>query len=222
MHQKIIDCLKIDMKISWEHFEEKIGEFSKAEQHVINIVLEKFYDESCLVKAKISTEADFNKLFYEDGSSELNEFLQAMFDCFKVWQFRKGIELSKALYEHTNRGVDNWFPIVIIDEKVNEFVTDSNYVTVYRGCNLTEYETKQFKLRQSWSSDFEIAKLFAFHYSSGKVSLEDRVVIKAKVKKEDILWGKVYESECVLAINFSPLSYSIEMTFDDFKSIPEI
>jgi hypothetical protein len=219
MDQVIIECLKFEMKISWVHFKDKISSFSDTEQYLIDVELAKLYNLSSRVRANQATVADFKKLFYEDGSSELNEFLQAMFDCFKDWQRLQGIELSKSLYEHTNRGTDNWFPVVLIEEKINENNFDSEYVTVYRGCNLGEYTTGRFKLRQSWSSDFEIAKTFAYRHPSSKTPLANRIVIKAKVKKDDILWTKTYESECVLIINFSPLASSIEMTYEDFKSL---
>jgi hypothetical protein len=217
MNQEIIKCLKSEMKICWEHFEDKMFSFSRSEQHLIDVELEKLYELSLQVKVNQATVDDFNKLFFENGSPNLNEFLQAMFDCFKDWQTLQGIELSKNLYEHTNRGTDNWFPVVLIEEKINEVDFDGEYTTVYRGCSLDEYTTGRFKLRQSWSSDFEVAKTFAYHHSS-KTPLENRIVIKAKVKKESILWTKLYESERVLAMNFSPLESSMEMTYEDFKS----
>lgn len=220
MKQEIIECLKFEMNICWEHFEDKMSSFSLTEQHLIDVELEKLYELSRQVKVNQATVADFNKLFFENGSPTLNEFLQAMFDCFKDWQTLQGIELSKSLYEHTNRGIDNWFPVVLIEEKINEVNFDSEYTIVYRGCSLDEYTTGRFKLRQSWSSDFEIAKTFAYHHPSSKtpLQLKNRIVIKAKVKKDDILWTKSYESERVLAMNFSPLESSIEMTYEDFKS----
>lgn len=222
MNTKVIKCLKSEMKICWKHFEDKISGFSLAEQMVIDDELGKLYELSRQVKTNQTSVEEYNKLFFENGSHSLNEFLQAMFDCFKDWQSYEGVELSKSLYQHTNRGTDSWFPVVLIEEKINEVDFICEYLTVYRGCCLDEYTTGRFKQRQSWSSEFEIAKIFAFQYPSSKTLLKNRVVIKVKVKKKDILWARSHESERVLAMNFSVLESSIEMTYEDFISSTDV
>ena len=140
-----------------------------------------------------------------------------MFDCFKEWQKHEGVELQKSIYEHTNRSTDNWFPVVVINQKINECKLEGDNITLYRGCGKCEFETQEFKQRQSWTKDLSIAKTFAFNHPSSKTSLEKRVVIETVVNKNDILWDRVAESEMVLKLGFSPISSTIAMTYGDYK-----
>lgn len=216
MKQEVIDCLKFDMKVCWTHFCQRLNTFTNHEQVIICNILSQLYEVSTRVKAKKVTDEDYNALYYEYGNPELDEFLQAMFDCFKAWQEYSGIELIQCLYAHTNRGTDNWFPVVIINHKINEFQSSGELVTVYRGCHNTELTTDKYKQRQSWSTDFNVAKSFAYHHPSSDIPRKDRVVIKATVNKESILWARNAESEIVLALDFTPISVSTAMTYDEF------
>ncbi|HHK8570531.1 TPA: hypothetical protein ACQYC4_001348 [Vibrio parahaemolyticus] len=216
MKQEVIDCLKLDMKVCWKHFSQKLSSFTADEKVIICNNLSQLYNVSTDVKAKKATDADYNALYYESGSPELNEFLQAMFDCFKDWQVYSDIELIKCLYAHTNRGTDNWFPVVIINKKINEFQCEGELVTVYRGCHNNELTTDKYTQRQSWSTDFNVAKSFAFYHPSSDTPRNDRIVIKATVNKESILWARNAESEVVLALDFTAKSVSTAMTYDEF------
>ena len=122
MKQEVIDCLKLDMKICWKHFSQKLFSFTANEKVLICNNLSQLYDVSTDVKAKKATAADYNALYYESSNPELDEFLQAMFDCFKAWQVYNGLDLIKCLYENTNRGTDNWFPVVTLKEKINDLI----------------------------------------------------------------------------------------------------
>jgi len=217
MSQEIINCLKNEMKISWVYFEAKYLTFTLTEQKLIDSKLKKMFDVSRSIKDGNATSKDFNTLFYEGSNDSLNEFLQSMFDCFKEWQTHAGTELHKSLYTHTNRSTDDWFPVVTIDQKINEFKCDNDYITLYRGCNQEEYKTNKFQQRQSWTTDLSIAKSFAFHHPSSNTSREDRIVIKAVVQKVDILWTRIAESEAVLRLGFSPKSVAVTMTYTDYK-----
>ena len=141
-----------------------------------------------------------------------------MFDCFKELQSSEGIQLQKKLYEHTNRSTDNWFPLVKIEEQINECTYDNEHITVYRGCNQDEFETNVFQQRQSWTTDLAVAKVFAFNHPPSSTFIEDRVVVEAVVIKSDVLWVRSAESEKVLRLGFSPQSAIIRMTYDDYQA----
>lgn len=218
MSPEVIQCLKNEMMILWNHFESKYLSFSASEKTLISDNIEKMLEASKSIKSGGSSASMFNDFYYESGGDSLNEFLQAMFDCFKEWQKHEGLELHKSIYKHTNRSTDNWFPVVIIDQKINECAIEGEIITLYRGCDESEYLTKDFRQRQSWSKELSVAKTFAFNHPSSNTLLENRVVIKALVNKGDILWDRGAESEIVLKLGFSPVSSTVAMTFDDYKA----
>lgn len=218
MKQEVINCLKFDMKISWEHFCAKLSSFSYDQRDIICHELAQLHEVSSRVKAQEVSTSEYDGLYYESNDDALDEFLQAMFDCYKAWQKHDGLELTKCLYEHTNRSTDNWFPIVLIEEKVNDLLCADEYIAVYRGCDVSELTDEVYRNRQSWSTDFDVAKTFAYHHPSTKTLRNNRVVIKAVVHRDFILWARNAESEAVLAMGFEALSVVTVMTFDNFKA----
>jgi len=216
MSPEIVNCLVNEMKIFWGHFEKKYSSFSSEVQSLIDSKLLQMLDISRSIKAGNIPSEEFNTLYNEGGDEPTNEFLWALFDCFKQWQLYEGIELQKNIYKHTNRGTDNWFPIVKIEEQINECsVLEDNFV-VYRGCNHDEFETNTFRQRQSWTRDFKVAKTFAYYHPPSTSSLKQRVIIKAVIDRKDVLWDRVIESEMVLRLGFVPVSASIIFTYEDF------
>ncbi len=81
---------------------------------------------------------------------------------------------------HTSRSANNWLPVVITDQKINECELGGDDITLYRGCDIEEFDTLDFKQRQSWAKDLSVVKAFAFNHPSGNTSLEKRVVIERK------------------------------------------
>lgn len=217
MSPDVINCLKNEMKVSWNHFETKYFSFNNTIQSSIDNKLLEMLEVSNSIKAGNTPSDDFNALFYEEGGALTNEFIQAMFDCFREWQSSEGIQLHKNLYGHTNRGTDNWFPVVIIEKKINEYSLRDEYLTVYRGCSQDEYDANVFHQRQAWTTDIDTAKVFAFCHPSTSTNLAERIVIKAVIKTDDVLWDRKIESEIVLRLGFTPKSTTIVMTYDDYQ-----
>ena len=73
-------------------------------------------------------------------------------------------------------------------------------------------------MRQSWSTDLNVAKSFAYHHPSTNTPRGDRIIIEAIVNKDSILWARNAESEVVLANDFTAKSVSTAMTYHDFKA----
>lgn len=210
-------CLEKEMKISLAHFYSKYFSFSNEIQNLIDNKLLEMLEVSHSIKDGNTSEKDFNKLFYQDGDHLTNDFLQVLFDCFREWQTSEGVELQKNLYIHQNRSTDNWFPLVIIDKQINQCGTMNDFISVFRGCSKDEFDTNVFQQRQSWTTNFNVAKLFAFSHPPQSTNLKNRIVIKALVKNCDILWDiGLAESEIVLRLDFTPKSESIVMTYNDY------
>lgn len=196
------------MNINLNHFLVKYNSFDNSFKIKARELLTRM-----LADSRKSSQFDAEAHYYEGGNDTENEFMQAMFDCFKELNTKKGLELHKALYEHTNRGGDNWFPIVQISAPIADYSSEPNELTVYRGCHINELNNKCF--RQSWSLDFEIAKAFAFTYFN--IDSQQRVVIKATVRNLDIAWIRGTESEVVLLPNCQPLNAKIELDYNQFS-----
>ena len=187
MSPEVVNCLVNEMKISWDHFQTKYSSFSSAAQSLIDSKLLEMLEVSRSIKAKNIDPDDFNSLYYEGGDGSTNEFLQVMFDCFKEWQSHEGVELHKSIYEHTNRSTDNQFPVVKIEEKINECSVLGRNFVVYRGCNQDEFETNTFKQRQSWTRDFDIAK-DPSDLITGEETLDELIRIAIGFEKESIVF----------------------------------
>lgn len=216
MSPEVINCLRNEMNIFWDHFESKYQSFSQETQNLIDEKLQEMFKVSSAIKNRDQSSDTFNSCFYSEGDDLTNDFLQTVFDVFKEWQSYEGVQLHKSIYKHTNRSTDNWFPVVRIEEQINECsVLDDNLV-VYRGCNQDEFETNTFQQRQSWTRDINIAKTFAYRHPPPSSSLELRVVIKAVINRRDVLWDRGIESEMVLRLGFVPISESIILTYGDY------
>ncbi|PSW06061.1 hypothetical protein [Photobacterium lipolyticum] len=209
----VIDCLKNQMFIEMEHFLEKY--FSFDEQFRIDAAqrFSAMLNTANDIRRGKATEHDLIDHYFEEGSHDENEFLQAMYDCFRELSAQTGEELKRSIYAHVNRGGEDWFPLVIIDKKMNDYNDLPKEVTVYRGCSVEEFYSKNF--RQSWSVDKQIATIFAFtHFSN--LDKHERVVVKALVDRNDIAWNRKLEGEVVLLPGFKPLCTTIAMTYDDY------
>jgi hypothetical protein len=205
--QEVLNCLSDEMNVNIKHFLTKYHSFDSGFKDKANDLL-----LSMLIDSKKPSKLDGKLHYYEKGNDEQNDFMQVMFDCFREFNTKKGLELHKAIYEHTNRGVDNWFPIVEIASPVEDYSDQPQTITVFRGCALKEFESKSY--RQSWSSELDVAKTFAFtHFNSDK---NKRVVIKATVNNSDIAWMRNGESEVVLLPNITPLTSTIELNYNQY------
>lgn len=216
MLPEIENCLKNEMKIVWADFYAKYSCFTQEEQSIIDHQMELMFQVSQYIRDGSISDDKFNELYYSGKEDPICEFLHPVFDCFKEWQNAQGLELHKNLYANTNRGPGNWFPLVTVDQRITTFEKYDDYVILYRGCNLDEYTSNTYRKRQSWTTDLSVARIFAFNHPPCHISRENRIVIKALVKKLDIFWVRPAESEMVLALNFSPESTEIAMTYADY------
>lgn len=203
----VLDCLKNDMQIEMEHFFEKYESLDDSFKIRANTLL-----SNMLIDSKKSGLLDPKIHYHQDGGAEQNEFMDAMFSCFEQLNILGRLEAYKGIYKHVNRGENDWFPVVVISSLVNDYCEQPAELTVYRGCSLKSFESESYRNRQSWTTDFDTAKAFAFnHYGFDK---EDRVVIKTTISNSDVFWMRAGEREVVLNPRFTPLSDVIKLDYE--------
>lgn len=110
----VLDCLKNEMQIEMEHFFEKYDSFDDSFKVTANGLL-----SNMLIVSKVSSSFSKDVNFYEDGTDEQNGFMDAMFSCFEQLNILKKLEAYKGIYEHVNRGENDWFPIVVISSPID-------------------------------------------------------------------------------------------------------
>lgn len=210
----VLDCLEDDMQIKMDHFFDKYNGFDDSFKCTANKLL-----SSMLIDSRQSILLDPEIHYYEEGSDEQNEFMEAMFYCFMLLNEYKDrrIDLIKNIHTNPNRSEGYWFPIVVISEPLGNYSNEPPEVILYRGCYVDEYNSKNYK--QPWTSDLDTAKRFAFCY--GDFDKNNRVVVKAKVKNTDIAWivEVATEHEVVLLPHFLPIEDTVEMSYNQFSRV---
>ena len=112
------------------------------------------------------------------------------------------------LHLYTGAESDCWDPLPTITKSLynemeqweqNIFDKFNNILTIYRGTSYQEYESYIFS--QSWTLDKDKAGYFAFQLGEDKYIGTERVVIEAKIGKNDIFAYIEQEKECIINPN---------------------
>ncbi len=92
---------------------------------------------------------------------------------------------------YTRQENECWHPRVVLTEVLipNDIGTLDSEVLLYRGCDISEYHTGDFK--QSWTTSLDVAKLFAFQHYQGQEWFDPkkRIVIQTKYCRDDVLFS---------------------------------
>ncbi|MGN8257742.1 hypothetical protein ACLEJW_00240 [Pseudomonas sp. SMSB3] len=103
---------------------------------------------------------------------------------------------------------EGWHPKVILNEELrpNDIKTLPHLITLYRGTDIAEHNSSSYG--QSWSTDKEIAYLFAFkHYVDQPwFKASQRVILKTKISKEHAYFSN-QSGECEVVINAREISH---------------
>lgn len=219
MTPQLEHCLFNEMKILKDHWMEQYRSFNNTQMQFVDTTLNQMLTEAQKIKADGLCSNKLRERIKFSGDNESNEFIHVMCCCFIEWIEHNEMELQKELYKHSERCADNWFPVVIITEKINELSVPYEQITVYRGCHNSEFESEVYRNRQPWTTDIEEAKKFAFCNPSTDQLKQEGVVLKAVVARTDVLWDRGYESEMVLRMGFDPISIErMGITYDDYLS----
>ena len=207
------------MKLLKDHWMEQYRSFDNSQMQFIDTTLNQMLTEAQKIKASSLCANNLRDRIKFSGDNESNEFIHVMCCCFIEWIEHNGVALQKELYRHSERCADNWFPVVIITEQINELSVPDEQITVYRGCHKSQLENEVYRNRQPWTTDVKVAKKFAFDHPSTDQLKQDSVVVKAVVARTDILWDRGYESEMVLRMGFNPIYLErMDITYDDYLS----
>lgn len=219
MTPQLEHCFFNEMKLIESHWMTQYRSFDSTQMQIIDSALNQMFTEAQTIKADGLCANKLRDRIKFSGDDESDEFIHVMCCCFIEWIEHNGIELQKALYEHNERCADNWFPVVIITEQINEPSIPDEQITVYRGCHNSEIENEVYQNRQPWTTNIEVAKKFAFCNPSTDQRKQEGVVLKAVVARKDIFWNRRKESEMVLRTGFNPISFKkMDITYDDYLS----
>lgn len=92
---------------------------------------------------------------------------------------------------YTRQENEAWYPKVVLNNVLepNDISSLPSQITLFRGCDISEYETGCFG--QSWSTSEEIASLFAYsHYAEQDwYDQSNRVVLKCVCARSDVFFS---------------------------------
>lgn len=104
---------------------------------------------------------------------------------------------------YRTREAEGWYPVVIINKKIyKKNITPLNDIlTIYRGTSTKEHISRNYA--QSWTVSEEVAHKFAFvHYRGHKMHENTkRVIIKSRIRKEDVFYQDIDGIEKEVIIN---------------------
>ena len=106
---------------------------------------------------------------------------------------------------YKTREAEGWYPVVVINKIImsnNNITLLNDILTIYRGTSKKEYISKKYA--QSWTVSEQVAHEFAFvHYNNGHKMHENmqRVLMKSKIKKEDVFYSDIDGIEKEVIIN---------------------
>lgn len=144
----------------------------------------------------------------EEINSVASRYIELVLDC----EFAEFIDsMRHAFVAYSQGGLRDlflhqenqaWYPRVKLKHALtpNDIHTLCDLVTVYRGCDLLESNTREYG--QSWSKSEEVAREFAFvHYSSQAwFSKASRCVLMATIHKDHVFYSdqSKHEQEVVV------------------------
>lgn len=109
---------------------------------------------------------------------------------------------------------ESWYPKIVLNSelKPNDIAGLPSSIDIYRGCNISEFESNMYG--QSWSTSKQVATEFAYqHYASQPwYEKEKRCLFKATIKKEDIFFSRQSHYEKEIAVNVAKLVHVKNIT----------
>ena len=100
-----------------------------------------------------------------------------------------------------------WYPKIIIKEVLEPNDIDDLYnpLTIYRGCDKVEIDNNLYG--QAWTTSDSVSEEFAWnHYKDNDwFNSNNRVVLVAKINREDIYYSKQTSHEREIVVNSSKL-----------------
>ncbi len=191
--------LKDKMCIDVKNLYEKISSFSSSEQCVIYNFIK------CITQINsMQNNINANTLDFHEHPivKEITNFYNNLIDNIKEDEAKIVLDSIRQAFSHFAVGGllqlyerqenEVWYPKILLTEVLipNDISLLPDYVEIYRGCDISEFNLKEFN--QAWTTKQNIASDFAFkHYSNQKwFKFENRVILKATINKNDIFYAK--------------------------------
>ena len=188
-----IDLDSLDRKLN----EEQILEYKEQLEEAVTIFLSFIYKQN---ESGISYN---NKLIIEDTDAEnyINNYACVLSKKLSNDSAKKVLDSLRhafcsfafnglhQLFTHQEREI--WYPKIILDEELipNDIHVLPSNITLYRGTNRTEFNTKHYG--QSWSTCRQTAYNFAFKHYAAQPWFEetDRIILKTIFPKEYVYFS---------------------------------
>lgn len=202
------------MKINVDSINKKLNEpFFKAYSGIASNAIDKYIEEIKKLEASGVKRDSFHKNKAEEFiCSHFCDLVESI-NNIKVRQVFDAIRIAFTHYScgglhqlYTQQENGEWHPEIILTEVLTPNDIDSldEILTLYRGCDISEYENQRF--RQSWTTSLDIAKSFAYEIYSGYdgFDLNKRVVLETTYSRKYVLFSK-QSVEYEVVINTSML-----------------
>ncbi len=169
-------------------------------------ILGSFISSAIDLLGKNNSEKEILELFELSIASNDNEKLYEIIDSLRqaFTSYASGGLFDLYIYQSN----ESWYPKIVLKSvlKPNDISVLSSSIDVYRGCDISEFNSKRYG--QSWSTSIEVAKKFAYqHYNSQPwYKKEKRCVLKATIKKESVFFSRQNHYEKEIAVNIEKLS----------------
>ncbi len=189
-----------NMKINVKSIESKLNEsFFMAHTETAKDTIEQFIKE--IIKLEESgakrdlyheNEAvKFINSHYSDLVESIkDEKVMQVFDALRVAFTQYACGGLYELYAYQENG--EWYPEIILTEILtpNDIDSLNEILTLYRGCDISELESKRF--RQAWTTSLNIAECFAYTKYLGYdgFDVNKRVVLETTYSREHVLFSK--------------------------------
>jgi len=197
--------MKININSINNKFDEPIFKaYSSVASHAIDRCIDeiKKLEPTCGLSYKKEVEGFICSIFCSLMNSVNNLKVQQVFDALRMTFTHYA---SGGLYQlYTQQENGEWYPEIILTDILipNDISSLDEIITLYRGCNKSEYENKCF--RQAWTTSLDVARSFAYEKYLGYdgFNIEDRVVLVTRYSRDHVLFSnQSVEYEVVINTN---------------------
>lgn len=209
-----IEFMAENMKISVNSIESKLNEdsFISCRSEIVNAIeyyIDTIQKIETLGGVRHPTGFDKNDagkdiLLYHESLTKLlkNEAIKSVCDSLRHAFCSYACGGMRQLY--TCQENDSWYPKILLTEVLepNDIDTLSDEIILYRGCDITELNNKNFG--QAWSTKLEIAEMFAYSHYAHEPWFDEsrRCVLKTIMNKNYLFYSnQTGEFEVVVNIN---------------------
>lgn len=200
LHHSDHEFIANNMKIIVSSIESKLNEkfFIKYRSQAVDAIskyisaIRKFEQSGVKRDLCSANEAEiFIKSYYCDlvESIEDNEVKQV----FDALRYSFACYAYNGLHQlYTRQENESWHPKIILTEILypNDIDSLNEILTLYRGCDISELDNKDFG--QAWTTSLSVAEAFAYTHYSGQewFDTEKRVVLKTTYSKDHVLFSE--------------------------------